>query len=100
MYAIRSYYAVADNAQTSIDMPAVAALICIAACLQGKFVIEGNQNYTEPLNLYGLIVANPAQRKSSVLNAMTKYIISYEEEINAKLKAEIVITSYSIHYTK
>jgi len=70
-------------------MPAVAGLVTLAICLQKKYVIQGNAGYFEPLSLYSVIIAKPAVRKSSILEAMTKYIYQYEKERNAELQGQI-----------
>lgn len=81
--------AVSESTQTSVDMASVAGLICLSICLQGKFRIQGSKGYTEPLNLYGVIVAKPAERKSSIIEAMTKFIYDYEQDKNAEKQEQI-----------
>ena len=81
--------AVAENSQTSPDMAAVISLGVLAACLQGKYVVEGISGYCEPLNLYTVVVAAPGERKSSVMKSMTKYLYEYEQEFNEGRKAEL-----------
>lgn len=81
--------AVSESTQTSVDMPSVAGLLCLSACLQGKYRIQGSKGYTEPLNLYGVIIAKPAERKSSIISAMTRYIYQYEQEKNIELQDQI-----------
>lgn len=79
-------HAVSESTQTSIDMASVAGLISLSICIQGKYIIKGNKDYKEPLNLYGVIIAPPAERKSSVMHIMTKHIFEYEQEKNAELQ--------------
>ncbi len=88
--AVKGYVlAVSEALQVPVDMAAVTALGAMAACVQGKFNIQCKPDWTEPLNLYIVLIANPAERKSPVLNAMTKYIDEHEYNVNAKMKAEI-----------
>ena len=65
---VRDYVlAVAESTQTPVDMSASAALAILALCEQGKFRIRGKADWTEPLNLFVVIVAEPSERKSAVI---------------------------------
>lgn len=87
---IRNYVeAVGEHTQTPIDMSAIASFAVVASTLQGKYEVEGKTGYTEPLNIYCLIIANPAERKSAVMRQMTKYLYEYETEENKKRQAII-----------
>lgn len=82
---IRDYVeAVAEHTQTPIDMSAIASLSVIASTLQGKYEIEGKEGYTETLNLYSLIIAKPAERKSAIMRHLTQPLYDYEREENKK----------------
>lgn len=83
--AIADYVkAVATHTQTSPDMAASIALGVLAVCLQGKYQIEGSPGYFEPLSLYIVVIAEPGERKSSVMSAMTKNLYEYEDEYNSR----------------
>lgn len=84
--------ALAENTQTSIDMAAVIALGILAVCAGRYYRIEGNANYYEPLNLYVLLVAEPGERKSSIMQNMTRFLFDYEQSENERLKP--YITAY------
>lgn len=77
--------AVAENTQTAIDMAASIAIGVMAACLQGKYVIQPKPGYQEPLNMYIMVIASPGERKSSVLREMTAPVYDYEKECNEKM---------------
>lgn len=81
--------AVAETTQTSPDMAAVASLAILSLCLQGKFKIEGNKDWIEPLNLYTLVVAPPAERKSAVVSLMSEPVKQYENSENERLAPSI-----------
>ena len=81
--------AVAETTQTSPDMAAVASLAILALCLQGKFKIEGKKDWQEPLNLYTLIIAPPAERKSAVMMLMSEPVKLFENAENEKLAPNI-----------
>lgn len=79
--------AVAKHTQTSIDMAAVVALGILAVCNQNKFIVVNN--YPEPLNLYTLIVAEPGERKSAVMQHFTNILASYQRDENQSKQEEI-----------
>ena len=70
--------AVSETTQTSPDMAATASLAILALSLQGKFLIEGKKDWREPLNLYTIVIAPPAERKSAVMMHMTEPLKRYE----------------------
>ena len=81
--AIKEYVqAVAESTQTPVDMSASAALAVLALCQQGKYRIAGKEDWREPLNLFVVIVAEPSERKSAVINFMTRPVNLYEAEYN------------------
>lgn len=81
--ALREYVqAVAESTQTPVDMSASAALAVLALCQQGKYRIAGKEDWREPLNLFVVIVAEPSERKSAVINFMTRPVNLYEAEYN------------------
>lgn len=87
---LRNYViAVAEHSQTSPDMAAVIGLGVLAVCLQGKYQVQGNLGYCEPLSLYTVVIASPGERKSSVMKDMTKYLYDYEHDFNESHAEEI-----------
>lgn len=87
---LRDYVnAVAEHSQTSPDMAAVIGLGVLAVCLQGKFKVQGNPGYCEPLSLYTVVIAAPGERKSGVMRAMTRPLYDYEQEYNRTHSAEV-----------
>jgi hypothetical protein len=83
---VESYVrAAAETTQTSPDMAAVASLAVLALCLQGKFKIEGKKDWIEPLNLYTLVIAPPAERKSAVMALMGEPVKQFENAENDRL---------------
>ena len=89
---IRNYVvAVSESTQTPVDMSASAALAILALCQQGKFRIRGKADWTEPLNLFVVIVAEPSERKSAVISFMTKPVNEFESEYNLRNSAELEV---------
>ena len=87
---IRDYaLAVAESTQTPVDMSACAALAVMALCLQGKYRIKAKADWSEPLNLFTVIVAEPSERKSPIINLITKPLNEYEAEYNSRNAAEL-----------
>lgn len=80
--------ALSENTQTSVDMAAVVALGILAVATQRYYRIEGNSGYYEPLNLYVLLVAEPGERKSSIMQSFTRFLNSYEEKNRVRLYAD------------
>lgn len=80
---------VAETTQTSPAMAGTMALACLAAAVAGKFEIEPKPDYREPLNLYTLIAADPAERKSATLALMTAPLYRFQSEENARRAFDI-----------
>jgi hypothetical protein len=78
--------AVAEHTQTAIDMPAMNVMGVVATAIQGKTQVMGKDGYVEPLNIYVLIIAKPAERKSSVSKEAANILYRYEEEMNMELQ--------------
>ena len=88
---LRDYVkAVAETTQTSPDMAAVAALALVAVCVQGRVRIIGKADWAEPLNLFTVIIAAPAERKSSVMSHMIAPIEHYEQKKNEERASAII----------
>lgn len=81
--------AVAKNIQVPIDMTAAAALAVAAICVQGKFEVNVKPGWNEPLNLYIVETANPSERKSPVVKAMTYPLYRYTKQYNEEQAVEI-----------
>ena len=81
--------AVAENTETPVDMAAVSALAVLSCALQGKFKVHAKSGYNEPLNLYILIIANSGERKSPIVQLMTRPIYRYEDRENQDRKNAI-----------
>ena len=76
--------AVAESTQTPVDMAGTAALTLVSVCVQGKYVIQGKADWTEPLNTFSNIIASPSERKSAVLHAVVSPADNYEVQFNLR----------------
>lgn len=87
---VRDYVtALAESTQTPVDMCACSVLAALALCIQGKFKIQGKPDWIEPLNLYVVSIAEPSERKSAIISAVSKPITAYEAEENERRAPEI-----------
>lgn len=87
--ALRNYAgAVATSTQTSPDMAAVGILCAVSAAMRNLYVVEGKADWHEPTNIYGLVIAEPSERKSAVVKLITKPIDEYVRAYNAQHKYE------------
>ena len=87
---VRPYVeAVAETTQTPVDMAGTAAIAVMASCIQGKYLVQAKADWTEPTNLYALIVAEPSERKSAVTSLMIKPVNLYETEYNKRNAAAL-----------
>lgn len=87
---IRNYVgAISESIQTPVDMAGCAALSVIATSIQGKYAVQGKQDWTEPINIYLTEIAPPSERKSAVQHAMVKPVSDYENQYNHIHAAEV-----------
>ena len=69
-----------ETTQTPEEMSALLGLGVLATAFQSKFDVQITTDWTEPLCLYTVAVAPPAERKSAVIAALTRPVYEYEEE--------------------
>lgn len=81
--------AVAESTQTSVDMAGTAVLALLSVCIQGKYIVQGKADWSEPLNLFANIIAEPSERKSAVLHATASPLDNYEVAYNAQNAARV-----------
>lgn len=70
--------ALAETTQTPLEMGGLLSLGVLAMAFQRRHSVEVNSDWREPLSLYTVAVAPPADRKSSVIAAVTKPAIEWE----------------------
>lgn len=87
---IRNYCkAVSESLQVPVDMPCVAALGVLSASLTGKYFVEVKKDWKQPVNLYLLLIARPSERKSPVMDIMTRPLYLYQREYNERHREDI-----------
>ena len=97
---VRPYVeAVADTTQTPVDMVRTAVLSAMASCIQGKYLVNAKDDWTDPTNIYAIMVAEPSERKSTVTSLIVKPINLYEMEYNkqhsAALEKKAILKKYA-----
>ena len=80
---------VAKTTQVHPDMPSVVMLSVLSACAQGKAKIKITPEWSEELNLYATVIAEPGERKSAVFSTLTAPINEYVLNYNATHSDEI-----------
>lgn len=75
--------------QVHSDMPAALALSVLSACVQGKAKIAVTPEWSEELNLYTAVIAEPGERKSAVFAALTTPVQEFVDTYNQLHAAEI-----------
>lgn len=82
--------AVAKSVQVPVDLPAVAALAALSACVRGKFEFQLAPDWISPTNLYLLSISPPSSGKSAVMRHMiTRPIVKWTINERALKAAEI-----------
>lgn len=71
----------ADDLQTPVDLVAMMTLATLAATVRGRAYATVRGTWTEPLNLYVLVVAGAGETKSPALAAVTKPLRQIEKEL-------------------
>jgi hypothetical protein len=68
----------ATATQTPVDLAAGLTLSVIAAAIARKFRVQIRPSWTEPVNLFVVVVLPSGERKSSVFTAATKPVAMFE----------------------
>lgn len=70
-------------------LPGVLGLVVVAMALARRFVVEPRTGWREPLNLFGLVVLDPANRKSAAFSEATAPLVAFERDAAERLGPEI-----------
>lgn len=87
---------VAETTSTDTAMAATALLSALSYCFSGVYRMYGKEDHSEPVTLYSLILANPAESKSPVMRFIKSPFISFNDEYNVSNKEErplLIITT-------
>ena len=80
---------VSVTTSTDISMAATAVLSAMSHCFSGVYRMYGKTDHSEPIALYSLILASPAERKSPVMRFIKKPFIEFAREFNDSHKLQI-----------
>lgn len=87
---IRDYVqAVAESLQVPVDMVASFVIAIISMCVQGKYAVQVKPDWTEPVNIYIVVIARPSERKSPTLKEVTAPAFKYVKEENERRKPQV-----------
>ena len=75
--------------QVDPGMAAIFALAMLSIANMKKYAVEGKPGYIEPVNLYALVIANPAERKTPTLKYFMESVEEYEKQLNDSLRDKI-----------
>ena len=81
--------AVAETTSTDRAMAATAILAAMSYCFSGVYRMQGKPDHTEPITLYSLILADPAERKSPVMKLIKAPFIEFVNEYNNANRQQI-----------
>lgn len=80
----------AEATQTPRELAAVNALGVAALCVQDKAIVRVKPDYSEGLNLYGIVASEPGERKSAVVSACKAPVVAWEQEQEQQAHAAIL----------
>ena len=81
--------ALAESTQTSEEMGGILSLGILATVFQSRYEVEIKSDWKEPLCLYTLAIAPPAERKSAVIAHLTAPVYHYEAARRESEQGEI-----------
>jgi hypothetical protein len=81
--------ALAAATETPIELALLTILSSTAACVAGHVVVQPEQGYIEPLNLWTLAALEPGNRKTAVLSQATEPLRQWESDQAALMKPQI-----------
>ncbi|KPJ67583.1 MAG: hypothetical protein AMJ43_04080 [Coxiella sp. DG_40] len=82
-------YGVSEATETPLELPAMMALAVLSTCCQSKFIVEVEEGYCEPVNIWTIAALESANRKSSVVKILTSPLVEWEQEQAEIIKPEI-----------
>jgi hypothetical protein len=80
--------AVAKATETPLEMPVLLGMPVVSCCLAGKVEVEVELGYWEPVNIYAAPTMESGNRKTAVVNEMTRPLSDYESAERKRLEPE------------
>lgn len=82
--------AVAEETGTPVDLPGLAVLGVCSSLIAGAIVIEANDGWTEPVNIYSVCLAAPGEGKTPVVARCTSVLTAIEADRRQRIMPTIV----------
>jgi hypothetical protein len=79
----------ARETQTPADLPAILTLTIAAGVVAGKVRVQARPGWTEPTNVYAVVVLPPGNRKSAVFQSVSEPLEEIERDLVAGSRDEI-----------
>lgn len=79
----------AEHLQTPVDLVAMMTLATLGATVRGRLRVRVRDSWTEPLNLYVLVLAGAGETKSPVLAHVTRGLRDIEKRDQEAARAEV-----------
>lgn len=79
----------AEHLQTPVDLVAMMTLATLSATVRGRVRVTVRDTWSEPLNLYVLVLAGAGETKSPVLSHVTSGLRAMEKRDQEAAKAEV-----------
>lgn len=84
---------VSEATQTPPALAVMCSISVLATVLQGRFEVEPQPGYVEPLSIWTLGTAPPGARKTAVLNALQAPLLRWEKLVSDRMRSEIAKTN-------
>ncbi|MBT5947812.1 MAG: DUF3987 domain-containing protein, partial [Nitrospinaceae bacterium] len=81
--------AVSEATETPPELAGLLGLAVVATCVQGKVVVSPSPGYREPLSIFVAPALDSGNRKTAVLNEMTRPLRDWEREQAEELQPEV-----------
>lgn len=79
----------AESTQTPEEMAGVLSLGILATAFQSRYKVEITSDWSEPLCLWPVAIAEPGERKSAVFSALLRPVFDYETEVREAEAREV-----------
>jgi hypothetical protein len=80
---------VAEATQTPVDLAGVMVLAALAAAAGGRAVVQARAGWSEPTNLFVVAAMDPGNRKSAVVERVTRPLRVAERDAVARRASEV-----------
>ncbi|NGX51165.1 MAG: hypothetical protein K1060chlam2_01025 [Chlamydiae bacterium] len=78
------------STETPLELAALSCFSILATAAQGKFCVQIDAGYSEPVNIWTSVALPSGSRKTSVFNALMEPLISWERQKKEELGPKVV----------